>query len=79
MKTFDELERQIEHAFQSLTARERVVIGCRFGLGQQRESTLAEVAEELKLSIERVRQIQVSALAKLAAPALRRQFEVFLN
>jgi RNA polymerase sigma factor (sigma-70 family) len=74
-----ELERQIEHAFQSLTARERVVIGCRFGLGQQRESTLAEVAEELKLSIERVRQIQVSALAKLAAPALRRQFEVFLN
>ena len=62
-----------------MTARERVVIGCRFGLGQQRESTLAEVAEELKLSIERVRQIQVSALAKLAAPALRRQFEVFLN
>lgn len=74
-----ELERQIEHAFESLTARERTVIGCRFGLGRQRESTLAEVAGELELSIERVRQIQVSALAKLAAPALRRQFEVFLN
>lgn len=75
----NELCTQIERAFESLTERERIVLGCRFGLGHRDESTLAEVAGKLSLSIERVRQIQVSALAKLAAPTMRRRFEVFLN
>lgn len=74
-----ELCSQLERAFERLTARERRVLGRRFGLGDREEATLAEVAEELDLSIERVRQIQVSALEKLAAPRVRRQFEAFLT
>lgn len=73
-----ELGAQIERAFETLTNRERIVLGQRFGLGCDHEATLAEVAKKLKLSIERVRQIQAGALGKLAAPRVRRQFEVFL-
>lgn len=66
-------------ALQRLGDRERVVVGMRFGLDGQREHTLAEVAAQLRVSVERVRQIQVRALAKLDTPALRRDLEPFLN
>ena len=66
-------------ALQRLSDRERVVVGMRFGLDGQREHTLAEVAAQLGVSVERVRQIQVRALAKLDTPALRRDLEPFLS
>jgi RNA polymerase primary sigma factor len=55
------------------------VIEHRFGIGQEREHTLAEVAQALSVSLERVRQIQVRAIGKLRTPNLRRQVDPFLN
>jgi len=73
------LEGDLATALSELKERERFVLRMRFGLGVDREYTLAEVARALDISVERVRQIQMSALRKLGAPAMRRQFEAYLN
>jgi len=73
------LESGLTKALAHLGEREQLVLRKRFGLGEEREYTLAEVAEHLGVSVERVRQIQVRALAKLDSPALRRELEPFVN
>ena len=53
-----------------LEPRDQAVLAWRYGLGGQPEQTLGEIAKRLGLSRERVRQIEVSALARLrAAPS----------
>ncbi|MBL8296891.1 MAG: sigma-70 family RNA polymerase sigma factor [Rhodanobacteraceae bacterium] len=48
-----------------LTPRQRLVVERRYGLAGQAAQTLAEIADELGLTRERVRQIQVEALSRL--------------
>jgi len=53
-----------------LDARERIIIRGRIGLNESEQtSTLRELAAQLGLSKERVRQLQLSALEKLAEVA----------
>jgi RNA polymerase primary sigma factor len=73
------LEDGIHQALERLSDRERYVVSMRFGLGEEREHTLAEVAEKLGVSLERVRQIQVRAITKMRTPKLRKQVDPFLN
>jgi len=73
------LEGDLKDALADLRERERFVVTQRFGLGNIREHTLAEVALGLGVSVERVRQIQMTALRKLSSPDLRRQFSAYLN
>lgn len=73
------LEEGLERALDGLSEREQLVLRLRFGLGEAKEHTLAQVASELGVSVERVRQIQVRALSKLDTPSLRRDLEPFLN
>jgi RNA polymerase sigma factor (sigma-70 family) len=73
------LQESLSSALDDLTDRERYVVQQRFGVGSEREHTLAEVADELGVSLERVRQIQVRALGKLRTPKLRRVVDPFLN
>jgi RNA polymerase primary sigma factor len=73
------LEQGIGQALSGLSARERYVVEMRYGVGHDREHTLAEVAEKLGVSVERVRQIQVRALSKLDTPSLRRALDPYLN
>lgn len=60
------LAEQVPALLGRLTERERTVIRFRYGLGK-RERTLREVAPELGVSAERVRQIEQESLAKLGA------------
>jgi RNA polymerase sigma factor (sigma-70 family) len=60
----------LDHFFQAnhplLSDREKLVLRLRFGLGEQEEALKLElIGERLGLSKERIRQVQVSALAKL--------------
>ena len=54
----------VEFALQSLGERESKVVNAFFGINQERE-TMAEIAEDLELKRERVRQIRDKAVRKL--------------
>ncbi len=56
---------------QKLTKREAQVIQMRFGIGKNTDHTLEEIAKQLGISRERVRQIEAAALRKLRASKLK--------
>ena len=55
---------------KSLEPHEEKIIRMRFGIGCEREHTLAEIAQEFNLSRERVRQIEAQALRRLRNPEI---------
>jgi RNA polymerase primary sigma factor len=59
------LGEELHRALSQLTARERSVVILRYGIGDGRSRTLLEVGKELSISRERVRQLEMVALAKL--------------
>lgn len=61
----DGRRKQLEAALLLLKDTEQVVLRSRFGLTDDTDLTLEKVARKLKLSAERVRQIQSEALGKL--------------
>ncbi|MGR9073124.1 MAG: sigma-70 family RNA polymerase sigma factor [Gammaproteobacteria bacterium] len=61
------LRRILTSAIGSLTEREADIIRRRFGIDTDNEMTLQDIAEQMKVSRERVRQIQNSALEKIRA------------
>ena len=58
-------------AIERLPKRHRYVLVRRYGLDDQEPATLAELREELKVSRERVRQLQRSAEQMLKASGAR--------
>jgi len=71
----EEVERMLGH----LKPRERAVIELRFGLGPEEPRTLKEVGRRLKLSRERIRQIEERAKQKLRLMARTRHLKDYLN
>jgi RNA polymerase primary sigma factor len=67
----------VERLLQELKPRDRYVIRSRFGWGRDFEPrTLQEIASELGVTRERVRQLEQRALKKLAALAAEQQLEL---
>jgi RNA polymerase primary sigma factor len=60
-----ELAGEVERAMAPLNDREREVLRLRYGLGIDRELTLEEIGRRLSITRERVRQIEMKAMAKL--------------
>ena len=54
----------VEYSLDSLNERERKVVTAYFGIGQER-LTMAEIAEEMNLRRERVRQIRNKAIRRM--------------
>jgi RNA polymerase sigma factor (sigma-70 family) len=57
----------LAHAVAGLPKRERTVIEGRYGLNGRVERTLQDIGDELGLTAERVRTLQLSAMSKLKA------------
>lgn len=60
-----EIESLVREWLAQLSDRQRTVIECRFGLNSREPQTLQQFAGELGVTRERVRQIQLEALAQL--------------
>ena len=80
--TKDELEsffakERVEHLLEVSNEREKEVLDLRFGLTDGVIHTLAEVAKRLKISRERVRQIEESAIKKLRVFVEKQEKEKF--
>lgn len=61
----DSGDARVAHWLEQLPSRQRLVLQRRYGLNDEETQTLAEIANELGLTRERVRQIQSEALARL--------------
>ena len=60
-----------------LTAREREVLRLRFGLNDETPRTLDQIGQQLRISRERVRQIENGALRKMRHPSQMRKLHEF--
>ena len=58
---------ELNRVLSTLTHRERKIIERRFGLKGEQPHTLDEVGQTFDLTRERIRQIEVKTLAKLAS------------
>jgi len=70
---------EVERMLARLAPRERLIIELRFGLGEEDSMTLEEVGKRLRLSRERVRQIEERAKQKLRVMAKSRHLKDYLN
>ena len=75
----EELNEYLNGCLQALSPREEYILRARFGLGNGEVRTLEEIGKELKLSRERVRQIEARALEKLRHPSRNRRLRGFLE
>ena len=70
---------EVERLLRELKPRERQVLELRFGMGSEEPMTLEEVGKRLRLSRERIRQIEDKAKQKLRLIARARQLQDYLN
>ncbi len=75
----DALREAIDAVMATLTPREQKVVTLRFGLEDGESRTLAGVGRQLRVSSERVRQIQVKAMRKLRHPSRSKKLREFLQ
>ncbi|MCS6801615.1 MAG: RNA polymerase sigma factor RpoD [Chloroflexota bacterium] len=74
------LKEQVNDVLNSLSPRERRVLELRFGLENGgRTRTLEEVGAELKVTRERIRQIEAKALRKLRHPSRSKKLKDYLE
>jgi RNA polymerase primary sigma factor len=73
------MQREVDDLLSTLPAREEEVLRLRFGLGGGEPRTLDEVGRQMGLTRERIRQIEVRALARLRETASGRELVAYLS
>ncbi|MCZ6835466.1 MAG: RNA polymerase sigma factor RpoD, partial [Planctomycetota bacterium] len=73
------LRQRINDILKTLTYREREILKLRYGIGDGYTYTLEEVGRILKVTRERVRQVESKAIRKLQHPVRQRRLASFLS
>ena len=73
------LSQEISNVLDTLTDRQSCVIRLRYGLDDGRTKSLEEIALQLNLSRERVRQIEAKALRRLRHPSRNSVLKEYLR
>jgi RNA polymerase primary sigma factor len=73
------VQRQIRETLGELDEKEALVIKLRFGLEDDRPQTLQEIGQQLKLTRERIRQIEQKAMRKLGRSNKLQHLRGYLN
>jgi RNA polymerase primary sigma factor len=74
-----DLQEKVSQLLSQLSEREALVLKLRFGLDGYPEHTLEQVGKELKVTRERIRQIESKALRKLRNSGLNIDLSIFLE
>ena len=74
-----DLRASIEEVLQELPDREQMILRRRFGLDGREPETLGEIAVDLGITAERVRQLQNAALVRLQKPGNLRGLRSFVD
>jgi RNA polymerase primary sigma factor len=73
------LRRQIHRVLDTLSPRESEVLQLRFGIGDRAERTLEEIGSTMRVTRERIRQIEAAALRKLRRGSRARLLRSFVE
>jgi RNA polymerase primary sigma factor len=73
------IRQQIRDLLAELDEKEALVLKLRFGLDDDRPRTLQEIGDSLKLTRERIRQIEQKAMRKLARSHRLQRLRGYLN
>lgn len=73
------LQSEVNHLFTYLTEREELVIRLRYGMDGHEPKTLEEIGKILKVTRERIRQIEAKSLKKLRKYSEKRELPLFLS
>ncbi len=68
-----DLGHRLSEVMDDLPERERYILSRRFGLVTGKQETLGDIAVDLGISAERVRQLQNAALQRLRQPRARQR------
>lgn len=74
-----DLSESIEEALKKVSEREAKIIRMRFGIGDGISHTLQEVGDELKVTRERIRQIEAIVLKKLKHSSRSKKLASYIN
>lgn len=74
----ESMRAEVQRILGTLNPRERQVLELRFGLSEDHDYTLEEVGRKLKVTRERVRQIEDRAIRKLRHPQMAKALREFL-
>ena len=74
---FNDLSGHMNEVLATLSPREEKVLRMRFGIGEDKDHTLEEVGYHLKVTRERIRQIEAKALRKLRHPKRSKKLKSF--
>lgn len=74
-----DLKSALDSAMADLPPREQRILRQRFGLDGREPQTLSEIAVELGITAERVRQLQNAALGRIKKPAKLQQLQAFVE
>jgi len=73
------IQNQVREILGELDEKEATVLKLRFGLDDDRPRTLQEIGDRLKLTRERIRQIEHAAMGKLSRSHTLQQLRGYLN